>query len=351
MSPPRSQSGPGGGFTLIELMVSMGILSLLLFVLISMTNTTQRTWTNTTEKIEQFREAREAFEAMARRLSLATLNTYWDYHYPNNNTSAAPDGYIRQSELRFICGDAATLTGSANTAGHAVFFQAPLGFVSNTSYANLNTLLNTWGYFIEFSNDSAGRPDFINSMAKSPALRYRFRLMELMEPGESLSLYNAEVAAGGNQSYTGSDWFTTPLSSANRPVRILAENIVALVLLPKLSPADDATETLLCPKYSYNSVKTNDANSVTADAAINWKNQLPPEIQVVMVAVDEASYSRFQTDTAMPSLTAGLFADANKFTADLDTLQTTLRSHRLNYRIFTSTIGIKGAKWSREQTN
>jgi len=339
------------GFTLMELLISMGILSILLLVLISMTNITQRTWTNTTEKIEQFREAREGFEAITRRLSLATLNTYWDYHYPNNNTSAVPDGYTRQSELRFICGAASTLTGANNTATHAVFFQAPMGFVSNTSYANLNTLLNTWGYFIEFSNDSASRPDFINSMAKSPASRYRFRLMELMEPGEAFALYSAEVAAGGNGNYTSTDWFTTPLGSTNRPVRVLAENIVALVLLPKLSPGDDATGTLLCPHYSYNSVKTNDSNSTTVNAAINWKNQLPPEIQVTMVAVDEASYNRYQSGTAMPALCNGLFSDPDKLKTDLDTLQTTLRSHKLNYRVFTTTISIKGAKWSREQTN
>ncbi len=347
---PRYKSG-NGGFTLIELLVSMGILSMLLMVLISMTNTTQRTWTNTTEKIEQFREAREAFESMTRRLSLATLNTYWDYHYPNNDTSAVPDGYTRQSELRFICGSSATLTGAANTATHAVFFQAPMGFVSDTTYANLNTLLNTWGYFIEFSNDNAARPDFINNMARSPAPRYRFRLMELMEPGEALTLYNAEMAAGGNSKYSGNDWFATPLGATNRPVRVLAENIVALVLLPKLPPQDDSTGTLLCPNYSYNSVKTNDANSANVNAAINWKNQLPPEIQVIMVAVDEVSYNRFQSDTAMPALASGLFTDPGKLTADLETLQASLSSRKLNYRVFTTTIGIKGAKWSREQTN
>ncbi len=154
MSPPL-QPGPrrGNGFSLVELLVAAAITSLLMVVLASMTDSAQRTWTYTNGKVEEFRSAREAFEAITRQLSQATLNTYWDYEYPANasgqpDTTKSPTGYIRQSELRFIVDGAASLTGSNNTPTHAVFFQAPTGFVSNLANRGLDKLLNTRGFYV-----------------------------------------------------------------------------------------------------------------------------------------------------------------------------------------------------------
>src|SRR5437867_2293961 len=81
-----------GGFTLVEVMVSMAILVLLLLVLVSITDATRKTWSYTSSKIEQFQDAREAFESITRKLSQATLNTYWDYDNP-----LTPTRYLRQS--------------------------------------------------------------------------------------------------------------------------------------------------------------------------------------------------------------------------------------------------------------
>ena len=352
------------GFTLIELLVSMSILTLLLLMLVAITGATQRTWSYTTGKVEQFRDAREAFESLSRKLRQATLNTYLDYDDPT-----APTTYMRQSELRFISGDATTLTGATNMPTHAIFFQAPLGYVDDTTnYGNLETLLNTWGYFIEFGSNRSWRPPFINSLPHPLAERYRFRLMELMEPSESLTLYQSEVAAGGNAQYDyhHTEWFTTPLSAANRPARVLAENIIALVLLPKLTPQEDPTGALLCPSYAYNSAKTDNNNSTTVNAAINWKNQLPPVVQVTMVAVDDASFGRFlRATTMMPS---SLFTDSGGqalfqnagdivnsdnagYAQDMKTLQKNLQAQKINYRVFTTDVSIKAAKWSRIQTH
>ena len=352
------------GFTLLELLVSMSIILLLLAVLGMITSTTQRTWAYTSGKAEQFRDAREAFESMTRQLSQATLNTYWDYDNPN-----APTRYLRQSELRFISGGLNAMTATAtysNFPSHAVFFQAPLGYVTNTtSYSDLYSLLNTWGFFIEFGSNKPWNPNFLNSLPNPPAQRYRFRLMQMMEPSESLTLYNSESqTAGGNANYVGTDWFTTPLASTSN-LRIVADNIIALVLLPKLTPQEDSTGTALSPNYSYNSVKTDDNNDPAVSAATDWKNQLPPEVQVTMVAVDEASYKRFQgNSTTMPNLlvdTSGnpLFQKAGDlvnssnpgYAQDLQSLQNTLVKDKLNYRVFSTNVSIKAAKWSRDQTN
>lgn len=353
----RSLPRTMAGFTLVELLASMAILAMLLLILLSITGATQRTWTYTTARIEQFREAREAFESMTRRISQATLNTYWDYDNP-----AKPARYLRQSELRFISGP--NLVGNATSSPprplHAIFFQAPLGFVNPDqdpgAPAGLNllpNLLNTWGFYIEFADDSQYRPSFIQSTA-----RYRFRLMEMMEPSESLTVYQytSGLTASGsaaNLSYTARTWFTVPLGSAAVPRRAIAENVVALVLLPKLSKSDEKaygyTDASLAPAYSY------DSTAGESDPNLNSKNQLPPVVQLTMVVVDEASYQRFQgSSTAMPDLgfiKLPLFVDATKYSGDLQLFESNLQSKSLTYHVFSTNISIKAAKWSRAQAN
>jgi len=347
------------GFTLVELLVGMAILSLLIVLLLGITNETARITLRAGAKVEQFRAARTAFETITRRLSQATLNTYWDY-----DNATTPTRYLRQSELRFLSGPAVAGDASSTPSRptHSVFFQAPIGYVSDTlKFGGLETLLNTWGYYVEFDSDSATRPDFITPSI-SP-LRYRFRLMEFMEPSDQMSLY--QYTSGRDSSgvlkcslYNTREWFATQLAIRSTS-HVLAENIIALVILPKLSTQEDSTGTTLSPEFGYDSSKTDKSNSATVNAETNWKNQLPPVLQVTMVAVDEASFKRLQTGTAAPALglaslfkTAGSLTDSNQngYAKDLKTLETTLQSNKLNYRIFTSNVIVKGAKWSRAQT-
>lgn len=372
MKPSRILHLINAGFTLIELMVSTATIALLLLILVTITEATRSTWISTTSRTEQFRGARTAFESMTRRLSQATLNTYWDYFDSSGNartqqtaSSFQPARYGRQSELRFISGQAATLglpSGSCPT--HAIFFQAPLGFVNDrTTYSRMENLLNTWGYFVQFGDDSLLRPAFVTPQLAP--LRSRFRLMEMMEPSDLQTLYKEELGAGGNTLYNLRTWYAAP-SKLPAPARVLAENVVALVLLPKLSPDDlkagKYNDGSLAPSYLYDSTGT--GMSTVGDRNLNPKNQLPPVVQVTMVAVDEASFSRFQRNTTtlpaalgLSSLfkTVGDTSDATKagLAKDLQTLQTNLQSSKppLTYRVFSTNVSIKAAKWSREQTN
>lgn len=360
---PMSSIARRTGFTLVELLVSMALLVILLLVLISITDSTRKIWSQTTVKASQFRDAREAFEAITRKLSQATLNTYLDYEYPpiiggtdagKPDTTQPPKRYVRQSELRFISGTAATLITGSNASKcptHAVFFQAPLGFSDDASHSNLEKLLNTCGYFIQFGDDSQLRPGFLDKTNLVP-LRNRFRLMEMVEPAESLSLYKY---TNGNPAYSGTSWFNDPLALNPPPVQVRAENIVALVILPKLTPEEDPTGRSLAPNYSYDSTSIGASAALTgsAAAAVNSKNQIPPVIQVTMVAVDEISFSRLQSGSKMPDFfgTTSPFSDASKYDADLRALEQTLQNKRLNYRVFTTNVSLKTAKWSREQTN
>jgi uncharacterized protein (TIGR02599 family) len=341
------------GFTLVELLLSIALIALLVAILASMTNATAFSWRYTSAKIEQFRGAETAFETISRRLSQATLNTSWDYQYPNGNTASPPSKYVRQSDLRFIAGPTQTLMASTTPPRptHGIFFQAPLGYVDDTTnFGGMDNLLNTWGYYLEYNQEV--RPPFINTLPHAPALRSRFRLMEFMQPSNKLTIYSL---TSGNSSYAGHEWFTNAFNDPTPPVHVLAENVIALVLLPKLSPSEDPTGAQLSPTYAYDSTTDNSSSS----PSLNPKNQLPPIVQVTLVAIDEASAARM-SDADTANLTAelgGLFTDATQYDTNLKltsgvtsgppSLANYLISHKINYRIFTTNVSLRGAKWSR----
>lgn len=349
----RTSRSRTAGFTLIELLVSMAIITLLLLMLVQTSDSVTKTWTYTSSRVNQFREARDTFESITRRISQATLNTYWDYvdaaglppsdpKYLANPNSFVPVRYARSSELRFISGPATQIIGSTPARpSHAVFFQAPIGYTDNTSsYGELQNMLNTWGFFIEWGKDTDSRPDFITDQMARP--KWRFRLMELMEPAESLSVYKFP---------TGKAWFQAPLVSTN-PVRkrVLAENILFITILPEVSTAEGGAYSLTGASYTYDST-TAGANGT--NPAYNTKNQLPPLIRVTMMALDEATFSRYQAMRGSGETTAPTWVD-NKFqngsdaghNADVAAITTLLDSNHLKYRNFTTVVPIRGAKWS-----
>jgi uncharacterized protein (TIGR02599 family) len=352
-APDRRRSG----FTLVEVLASLAVLSVMVTILTGLLGQTMSTWQFTTSKAEEFRGARAAFDSMTRRLSQATLNTYWDYDSPT-----APTKYLRQSDLRFLACSTRTLEASPLPAvarpTHGVFFQAPLGYVNTTDFEGLTNLLNTWGYFVEFNSDQNFRPPFLTP-AEAP-IRHRYRLMELMEPSNELSIYKFGA---------GKTWIENPLNfvgdpSAKPPLpsktHVLAENVVALILLPKLATKEDPSGIALAPNYTYDSTTTN------TNPALNTKNQLPPLVQVTLIAIDEKSAARLTPSSfnggtpPVDLLDPARFAAAVDYEEDLaetkarlegkDLVSSTgqsLANRPLNYRIFTTHVSLRAAKWSR----
>jgi uncharacterized protein (TIGR02599 family) len=338
------------GFTLVETLVSVFLLLLLLVIVASIVDSTSRSWRSGSARISQFRNSREAFDSITGQLSQATLNTYLDYDNPN-----APTRYVRQSELRFISGPASLLLPGGNQLTHAIFFQLPGGL---SDQVNLKNLLNTWGYFIEYGDDANIRPTVLQNLSPPVPLRTRFRLMELMQPSQSLTIYNYTSGAYG---YTGKDWYQPSVlgSTTTRPVHVLAENVIALVFLPRFSEGEVSSggtyqagtvfpAYALAPNYLY------DTTSELADPQLDPKNQLPPVLQVTLVAISEQSAIRMSSsDSAnLQNELAGLFQDASKYQNDLNqTLEPYLIQRGIDYRIFSANVSIRGAKWSTEQAN
>lgn len=395
--PPRL--GLERGFTLIEIMVATVIMVILMGIIFQLTASMADIWRSTAGKIGAFQGARAGFDAMARALEQATLMTYLDYvdnqnpPQPRDPTNPAwtPHTYARASELHFVSGPVQELVPGANagnTQGHAVFFQAPLGVVKDTAnLGQLNELLNAVGFYVEYTDDKSIWPDFIQAIIGSTP-RYRFRLMQWIQPSEDFAVYSSTMPAGSTYNYSP-NWFknsmpnvgASSVSAGQTRPRMIAENVIALFIRPRLAENDEdvlddgalngsATGGKLAPTYRYDSrswtagyVPNGSVNLRTANFGSSSKrlvdlmrNQVPPLVDVVMVAIDPKAAERLGQETSIPSdlrvpagrfeLSANLFAPQGN--SDLDAYEQQLQDANISYRVFRSTLTMKGAKWSAE---
>lgn len=349
--PPRR--GPAKAFTLLELLVSMTVLALLGVILVGILDSTSKVSRRTRSGVEAYQSARTAFEAITSRIAQATLNTYYSYDDPN-----APSRYLRQSELHFLSAPSAdvlpagTLGGS--NPGHALFFQLPGGYNPGAATEELNNLLNACGYFVAFTPEDEARlalqpspPGFV-----SPGKNPRYRLIEVLQPSQSLSVYDDST---GKQWIT--DMVTKPTASGGGRFGVLADNIILLVFLPKLAPGDDVSGTALAPGYAYDS-RTDTKISAKAEDGSTTKSsslhQLPPLVEVLMIALEPESARRLaeKNGDTPPDLgtlpSSGRFTDPSKLEDDLKAVTDKLNEERIGYRVFRTTVPVKGAKWSQD---
>jgi uncharacterized protein (TIGR02599 family) len=322
------------GFTIIEILVATAVLAMLLVVLLNVISHAGTVTRMASDKISAFQSARAAFDIVARNLSQATLNSYWDYDNPT-----APQNYLRNSELHFLVGNAGSnnLPGHAGT-GQAICFQFPGGVTdpeeTEASYQSLNKMLNACGYFIQYGQtDSLPAP-----FPASAQPRYRYQLMQRIEPAENLRVFLKD------QSGEWVDWFDKLYDGAV-PV---AENIVYLLAWPRMPPTEDVVGdrlTKITGNFSYDS-RVDASNPDQPETA----HQLPPVVQLTMVVLDEASAARVCTGSSPPTeisgALSGLFTSSKQddFEADLATLESNLADAGLNFRVFTTMVPLRESK-------
>lgn len=336
----------GRAFSLIELMVAMGILTVLMLMLTVLLDQVQKSWRFSESRISQFREARVAFDVMTKNIGQASLNTYWDLK--DDDSDGIPDGYFRTSELHFEVLKAEKLGDSPTQTplGHGIFFQAPLGF--STEYRNLNNLFNGRGYFVAFGSDKRFKPSFVRSDD-----RFRFRLMEFRPPAESNQIFadgDEERAKKQPQEFT--QWFKQAMSvgSGNFESHLnpLAENIITLAVAPRDSlevGANSRKDTFsrIAPAYTYDS---NDASNGRED----FVQQVPPLVRVTMVAIDETAAIRFANGSSLPTELAramnGLFTNTGKYEEDVQEISSRLSELGVSHKVFSSLVLLRSSKWS-----
>jgi len=342
------------------MLVATVVLALIMVLITTFTSQTGKIWKKSSDRIQAFQGARAAYDEMTSRLGQAVLNAYLDYYdasmavrTPANAAAFVPASYARNSELHFVSGQASALVpdDGADHPGQAVFFLAPLGYTETpATFGSVPNLLNACGYYVEFNSDKPNIPGFLSGL---PGIkeRHRYRLMEFLQPTEGLAIYTTP-SSGLPAKYD--QWFANFLppkaSLSQAPLRVLAENVVVLVILPHLSSRDPAAaKTSLSPDYAY--------DSRAGDITTSTHHQLPPLVRVAMVAVDETSAQRLtpQGTTTPPAfleplLGAGgsLFRRAARIDDDLAALSDALAAQHVDFRVFDTDIALRGARWSAQ---
>jgi len=327
------------GFSLVELMVSCAILAVMMGLISLAIRQMAGGIKTSTAKVDAFQSARTGFEAVSRTLGVATLNTYWDYfnssRQPRSASNAStfqPATYGRQSDLHFlITNNFFTTTNTLTPVGHSVFFQAPLGYFTNTSSTNPPGSLNPCGFFVAYGNDPT-KPNLtgIND-------RPRFRLYQWLPSSESLTV------ASSSGRITNSAW-VTPTNG----VRPLAENIIAFVI--RVPSTDSTGYSTNATNYGWNSLTTWSSGSQPPQM-----HQLPPLVNITMVAVEEAAVNRLagtassasgaSTAMGIPNPST-LFTTPSSYDSDLAGLESALSAKNIPYRTFTTTVPLRGSRWS-----
>ena len=334
---PIENTSRRGGFTLLELFVAMTITILLLVLLQQVVSFASAQWRRTNDSAKAFQDARAAFDSITRTLAQATLMVSYDYYnaarISRSQIAAGPDStnnlrafvpaiYGRYSGLHFTSGK--NLLAAQHT--HGFFFQAPLDFQQVSSVTPSSGQLNATGYFVRYGSDAANRPP--NVSTTSPAPRQRFRLMRYLQPTDKLDVY---------RDVNSTAWFKTEVDTGAH-THLVAENVVAFVVLPKLPDEPPVPLDSLAPDYEYDSR----ALWTTGTQPVQM-HQLPPLVRILLVAIDETSASR---NPDLGSAFQALFKDPKKFDDDLAVVEAELRSKRANYRVFQTEIPIRAAKWS-----
>ncbi len=376
-------SRTAGAFTLIELLVAIAVLMIVMLVLLQITGKVGEIWRSSSGKISAFQNARAAFSTLNLQISRATLNAYNDYvnsagegRTATNSGTFIPTQFARASELHFLSGPAAQIVPGADAIknpGDAIFFQAPLGETDDANLAGLNRALNAMGFYIQYGEaDTSLLPDWLKTLFPS---NNRFRLVQFVQPTQQLGVYTA-TATGTYPAASGdANWlqaFKTPPGAQQPRARVLAEDVVLLIIRPRLSPADeeavagqlgssysDATRgSILSPNYHYDSRawqtgypsgRVPAAGSILTRPKL-MRNQLPPIVDVAMVCVDRRSITRLGNASATPpaelQVPTNLFTDSSKLDDDLATYSRQLSNANIRHRIFRSAVEVQGAKWS-----
>jgi uncharacterized protein (TIGR02599 family) len=123
----------------------------------------------------------------------------------------------------------------------------------------------------------------------------------------------------------------------------VADNVIALIIRPQ-DPA--ASPPDITANFAYDSRLGATANPQPVTA-----NQLPPNLNVTMIVIDEASAKRFENSTQEPSIISsaldGKFQKVENYQADLDSLKNTLGAARIQYRVFETAVPLRESKWTK----
>ena len=202
--------------------------------------------------------------------------------------------------------------------------------------------------------------------------RWRWRLMEFRPPAQQNRVYDERLKMKQGVGRTGvMHWFASGepggvdhaanygRGGGSRTVRVLADNVVAMVLLPRRADDGGGEEDAgfeLAPDYEYDARRWQWQGGGDGDRRAGLtRHVLPPLVDVTLVVIDEASAVRLDEmagGLANKLLPDGLFGSAKDYEQDLEALERRLLGEdgvlpmALNYRVFETTVKMRASGWS-----
>ena len=171
--------------------------------------------------------------------------------------------------------------------------------------------------------------------------------MQGLQPTESCLIFNNALTTAT----TG--WITEICNDGGVPVTSgscvspVADNVILLLIWPRLSTADDSTGKRLTSNYQYDSWAE---NPLIVPQPIT-ENQMPPIIQITLVTISESSAMRIDTksNTPPPDIEAALngrFINVDDYTTDLKAMSELLSAKHIEFQIYNTAVPVKESKWS-----
>lgn len=304
------------GWSLAELLVSITVLALILVMVAQALSVTQQTWLFAHASHEMVRIAEASQSTLVRHIRRATLDPRLQY---DNSTGAI----ITDSDLHLVLGPSTELLPELPGAiGDAIFFLHP------GSEGWLQSVLKGCGFFVEYADDSAWRPSFLNSIPS----RRRFRLMHFHQPSDELIVFRhpaLNTFTNRNELYS---WFSQPVYNSDaKNISVVAENVIAMTIKAEAGEG-------LC--YDTRRFQWEGPSS----AANAMRHRLPQTIDVSLLLTDEASWRKL-TPAAADRLAATLKRISQKQIEieasqqpTFASLQKAMEAHKMRTRIVSLAI-------------
>jgi len=281
-------------FTLVEILVSIAILSILTFVLLTMLGSLTTIWQQGQAHNERRTVAQAVLDRMSRDLSMAV--------FPASRTMT--------NGLQMVINP----TGVTSTYlyPYAIFCQAPVG-TDSVSQGNYQGNLAIVGYFIQWLNGTPGTPTLSRLLINPSSANYGIYTSPNAWVGNSILAANAPsafVSASANNNYAG----------------LLAENVLALwvqALDPSGNPIQQTLPTgeTFDSRYTYTYTNTPPNNQSALEVPVTGISAGPASLRIAVAVMDSRTAKQL---TAKPTYTTTYPPTATSFWSDIQTFYNSL---------------------------
>lgn len=288
------------GFTLIEVLVSVAIMTMISVMALTMITQVQNVVTKSKKKTEVFAGAVRGVDAVANELSRAVLLTQRQLVYPQTgklmSATSEEKGVLRDiSSLHFFIDRITRLQMKVGGIGQGVFFQQIEGASNVAAVQGEKVFLVGKGFYVaRYVSQS-----FFSFLGESTP-KSNFRLMRLTIPTEELRVredrfQNAIWEASSH------NWFR-PWVQREDPEEYavpIAQNVIGIWFIAKIGVSGE--EGILSPQMSYDSRQLGPygrtisvRNSSQEKQFFSWHHRLPPLIEIIALAVNGAQVDFIQ---------------------------------------------------------